>query len=89
MPSCAGDCCHHSNTHTAMPQSQVKNKKVPESSTYLRVEKPRVEAAKVETREPDCTVELRRGNMKEKWGLGLVFSIESGRLELVVNKGKL
>ena len=43
---------------------------------------------KVETREPDIIRELRRGNMKEKWGLQLLHRIYSGRLELCVNKGK-
>merc|ERR1711971_733513 len=42
---------------------------------------------RVETRDPDVTSELRRGGMKEKWGLSLVQRIgEGGRVELCVSK---
>ena len=42
----------------------------------------------METREPDIIGELRRGNMKEKWGVQLLHRIYNGRLELCVKKGK-
>ena len=53
------------------------------------VTKPRILNKKVETREPDFIQELRRGNMKEKWGLKLLHRTQNGRVELCVEKGKL
>ena len=41
------------------------------------------------TREPDVEAEMKRGNMREKWGLNLLYRINEGRLELCVKKGKL
>ena len=32
--------------------------------------------------------DMKRGNMKEKWGLHLLYSVDNGRLELMVQKGK-
>ena len=49
--------------------------------------KPQLMAVKVETREPDIIKEIKRSNMKEKWGLSLLFRILNGRLEICVNKG--
>ena len=39
------------------------------------------------TREPDVIKEIRRGNMKERWGLEVVYrSTDSVSLELAVTK---
>ena len=41
----------------------------------------------VETREPDIRKELKRGSMKEKWGLTVVHRVgEGGRVELAIAK---
>ena len=41
----------------------------------------------VATREPDLKMELKRGSMKEKWGLTLVHRTgEGNRIELGVSK---
>ena len=41
----------------------------------------------VATREPDMKKELKRGSMKEKWGLTVVHRVgEGGRVELAVTK---
>ena len=44
---------------------------------------------KVVTREPDVEAEMKRGNMREKWGLNLLYKINEGRLELCVKKGDI
>jgi len=42
---------------------------------------------RVETRVPDMRRELRRGGLKEKWGISLIQRIgEGGRVELCVSK---
>ena len=42
---------------------------------------------KAQTREPDVIKEIRRGNMKERWGLEVVYrSTDSVSLELAVTK---
>ena len=41
---------------------------------------------KAEPRAPEVTVNLKRGSMKEKWGLGLVWRLEGNRLEVAVSK---
>ena len=41
------------------------------------------------TREPDVEAEMKRGNMREKWGLNLLYRINEGRLELCVKKGEI
>jgi len=38
------------------------------------------------TREPDVRKELKRGSMRDKWGISLVYRLEGGRLELAVSK---
>ena len=41
----------------------------------------------VPTREPDLKMELKRGSMRDKWGLTLVHRMgEGGRIELGVSK---
>ena len=52
------------------------------------VTQPKLLSTKVETREPDLVRTLKRGNMKEKWGLQLLHRVLDGRLELCVKKGK-
>ena len=43
----------------------------------------------MKTREPDIIKEMKRGNMKEKWGLNFLYRIYNGRLELCVKKGDI
>merc|ERR1712048_542346 len=62
------------------------NYKIQEPFRRVSVTKPRILNKKVETREPDFIQELRRGNMKEKWGLKLLYRISDGRVELCVEK---
>ena len=54
-----------------------------------RVEVVKVKEGKeaVPTREPDLRMELKRGSMRDKWGLTLVHRIgDGGRIELGVSK---
>ena len=54
-----------------------------------RVEVVKVKEGKeaVPTREPDLRMELKRGSMRDKWGLTLVHRMgEGGRIELGVCK---
>ena len=41
---------------------------------------------KIQTREPDVVKDMKRGSMKDKWGLNLVYRVDNGRLELAVAK---
>ena len=45
-----------------------------------------VESEKAKTRDADVKKELKRGSMKEKWGLSLVYRIQDSRIELAVQK---
>ena len=46
-------------------------------------------AAKVAPRVPEVVRELRRGSMKEGWGLALLTrTLTTGRLEMAVQKGE-
>ena len=45
-----------------------------------------LETEKAPTREAEVKKELKRGSMKEKWGLSLVYRMEDSRIELAVNK---
>ena len=49
--------------------------------------KPQLGGVKVKTREPDIIKEMKRGNMREKWGLHMLYRVYNGRLELCVKKG--
>ena len=54
-----------------------------------RVEVVKVKEGKeaVPTREPDLRMELKRGSMRDKWGLTLVHRVgDGGRIELGVSK---
>jgi len=60
-----------------------------EARVRARVEVVKVKEGKeaVPTREPDLKMELKRGSMRDKWGLTLVHRIgEGGRIELGVSK---
>ena len=48
------------------------------------IQKPKLQTAteKVKTSEVDIKKELKRGSMKEKWGLTLDFRIEESRISL-------
>eukprot|EP00092_Neocalanus_flemingeri_P085876 GFUD01108116.1.p1 GENE.GFUD01108116.1~~GFUD01108116.1.p1 ORF type:complete len:237 (+),score=66.17 GFUD01108116.1:151-861(+) len=50
-----------------------------------RVTRPIIQG-KAQTREADVVREIKRGSMKEKWGLSLVYRMEDSRIELAVNK---
>jgi len=70
-----------------IPRSSVQ----PASSAALYVKgvpKPKLILAteKAKTTEADVKKELKRGSMKEKWGLSLVYRMEDSRIELAVNK---
>ena len=70
-----------------IPRSSVQ----PASSASLYVKgvpKPKLITAteKAKTTEADVKKELKRGSMKEKWGLSLVYRMENSRIELAVNK---
>ena len=41
------------------------------------------------TLEPDMKKELKRGSMKEKWGLNLSYTLAENKLQVAVNKVKL
>eukprot|EP00092_Neocalanus_flemingeri_P044714 GFUD01049674.1.p1 GENE.GFUD01049674.1~~GFUD01049674.1.p1 ORF type:complete len:226 (+),score=63.80 GFUD01049674.1:105-782(+) len=57
-----------------------------EAVIKAKTTKPKLITGKIKTREPDVVKEMKRGSMKEKWGLSLVYRVENGRLELAVNK---
>lgn len=60
-----------------------------ESRVRAKVEVVKVKEGKeaVPTREPDLKMELKRGSMRDKWGLTLVHRMgEGGRVELGVSK---
>jgi len=59
------------------------------AATFVKVaQKPKTVTAKekAKTTEAEIRKELKRGSMKEKWGLSLVYRMENSRIELVVNK---
>ena len=63
-----------------------------EAKERARVEVVKVKEGKeaVPTREPDLKMELKRGSMRDKWGLTLVHRMgEGGRIELGISKVKL
>ena len=55
----------------------------------MQVSRTHIEGRAV-TREPDVTKEVRRGNMKERWGMEVVYrATDSVSLELAVTKVRL
>jgi len=59
------------------------------AATFVKVtQKPKIVTAteKAKTTEAEIRKELKRGSMKEKWGLSLVYRMENSRIELAVNK---
>jgi len=60
----------------------------PASLFIKSVPKPKVIQAteKAQVTEAEVKKELKRGSMKEKWGLSLVYRMENSRIELAVNK---
>jgi len=43
-------------------------------------------SGKTVTLEPDMKKELKRGSMKEKWGLNLSYTLAENKLQVAVNK---
>ena len=77
------DCLQSSRTE----QLQCKHSIQPRSKATLRVKVVRpVVQGKAQTREADVVKEVKRGSMKEKWGLTLSYSSTHFSLELVVTK---
>jgi len=66
------------STQPASPAS-LFIKGVPKPKLILATEKAKIT-------EPDVKKELKRGSMKEKWGLSLVYRMDNSRIELAVNK---
>merc|ERR1719331_811701 len=74
-------------------QDSAKSRLVVHPKEEVRV-RARVEVVKVKegkeavpTREPDLRMELKRGSMRDKWGLTLVHRVgDGGRIELGVSK---
>jgi len=74
-------------TKTAIPRCSVQP--ASEAAKYVKAtHKPKLIKAseKAQTTEAQVKKELKRGSMKEKWGLGLVYRMEDSRIELAVNK---
>ena len=74
-------------TKPVIPRCSVQT--ASEAVIFVKVtNKPKLilETEKAQTREPELKKELKRGSMKEKWGLSLVYRIEDSRIELAVYK---
>ena len=48
-------------------------------------QKPKIQTfiEKAQTSEPDVKKELKRGSMKEKWGLSLAYKVDGGKISLL------
>ena len=55
-----------------------------EAVIKAKISKAKIVCEKVKTREPDIVKDIKRGSMKEKWGLSFVYRVDNGRLELVI-----
>jgi len=68
-------------------QEKISSSAVPEANMkFAKVSKPKVLSGKTETQQPDVKQELKRGSMKEKWGLCLSYLLDDSRLQIAVNK---
>ena len=69
----------------AIPKYSIQPKS--EADTKAKSVRPKIISEKIKTREPDIVKEMKRGSMKEKWGLSLVYRVDDkGRLEIAVKK---
>ena len=52
----------------------------PKSEAVIKAmrSRPKIMLAKIKTREPDVVKDVKRGTMKEKWGLSLVYRVVNG-----------
>ena len=74
-------------TKAVIPRCSVQS--ASEAVIYVKnTNKPKLILAteKAQTTEAAVKKELKRGSMKEKWGLSLVYIMEESRIELAVNK---
>ena len=69
---------------SAIPKCSIQ----PKSEAVLKVKtaRPKIVSEKIKTRDPDVVKDMKRGSMKEKWGLSLVYRVVDGRLEIAVKK---
>jgi len=75
-----------SNT-TVQPRTLLHPKEEPRNRACIVKVKIQEDKVKTVTREPDVRKELKRGSMRDKWGISLVYrSGEGGRLEVAVSK---
>jgi hypothetical protein len=77
------DCLQSSPTEQFLCKHSIQ----PQSNATLQAKVVRmVVQGKAQTREADVVKEVKRGSMKEKWGLTLSYRITNFSLELVVTK---
>ena len=67
---------------SASPKSSVQGNS--EAVIKAKTSRVKIVCEKVKTREPDIVKEMKRGSMKEKWGLSFVYRVDNGRLELAI-----
>ena len=72
-------------------QVKVRHSVQPASgaSIFAKVnQKPKIQTftEKAQTSEPDVKKELKRGSMKEKWGLSLAYKVDGSKISLLGEK---